>query len=316
MKVDINLEETIRKYLLGSISQAEQEKLEERLMTEDDVFTQVLVHEDELIEEYLGGSLSALEREAFERHFLAAPERRQKLGFARALTKYVNAPGRTRDQVTQPTFYKAIIARFRIENPVVQYAFAAIALMLTVGIPWSILNVWKLQTEIGKIRDNQATSQIAVNNLTQQLSEAQKRSQDLMEQLGQQQQSRTALEEQLASIQQPATVSFPLTPGLVRDFGVMKKLVVPPTAKLVELGLSVDGESYTNYRAMLLGVSGEEVLSLNRLNGTRRDGIGVVVMPIPAGLLGPGDFIVKLSGLKPGGSAEDIGKYYFHVSKK
>ncbi len=84
----------------------------------------------------------------------------------------------------------------------------------------------------------------------------------------------------------------------------------------MELSLAVDGENYSNYRAALQGASGEEVLSLNRLNLTRKDGIGVVVMPVPAGLLGPGDYIVKLSGLKTGGSPEDIGKYYFRVSRK
>jgi hypothetical protein len=135
-----------------------------------------------------------------------------------------------------------------------------------------------------------------------------------MEQLGQQQQSRSALEEQLALMQRPAIVSFPLTPGQVRDFGVTKKLVVPPAVRLVELSLAVDGENYNSYRAVLQGASGEEVLILNRLNVTRRDGIGVVVMPLPAGLLGPGDYSVKLSGLKSGSAPEDIGKYYFRVS--
>jgi len=316
MKIDINLEETIRKYLLGTLSQADQERLEERLMTEDDVFSQVLIHEDELIDEYLSEDLSAQEKEAFERHFLAAPERRQKLGFARALTKYVDAPERTKAQVTQPSFYKAFIALFRVQNPIVQYAFAAVALVLTVGISWSILKVWRLQSEVGQIRDHQATSQIAVNSLTQQLSEAQKRSQDLMEQLGQQQQSRAALEEQMASLQWPAILSFPLTPGLVRDLGATRKLVVPPAAKLVELSLSVDGESYDNYRAVLQGASGEEVLSLNRLNLTRKDGNSVVVMTTPASLLDPGDYIVRLSGLKSGSPPEDIGRYSFRVSRK
>ncbi len=214
MEINLKLEEIIRAYLLGNLSPEEQEKLEEQLMTQDDTFTQLLIHEDELIDEYVSGALSAQEREAFERHFLAAPERRQKLGFAQALTKYVeaSAPVTTEKRVTLTSFAKVFMSLLRLQHPAVRYSFAAIALALTVGIPWSILNVWRLQTEIGKIRDHQATSQIAVNNLTQQLSEAQKRSQDLMEQLGQQQQSRSALEEQLASIQQPANCFVPSDP--------------------------------------------------------------------------------------------------------
>jgi len=316
MEINLKLEDTIRAYLLGNLPQGEQEKLEEQLMSQDDTFTQLLLHEDELIDEYLLGGLSAQEREAFERHFLSAPERRQKLGFARALTKYVEASSRTRNQVTQPSFAKALMALLRLQQRAVQYSLATIAFVLTVGISLSIPKVWRLQSEVGQIRDHQATSQIAVNSLTQQLSEAQKRSQDLMEQLGQQQQSRAALEEQMASLQWPAILSFPLTPGLVRDLGATRKLVVPPAAKLVELSLSVDGESYDNYRAVLQGASGEEVLSLNRLNLTRKDGNSVVVMTTPASLLDPGDYIVRLSGLKSGSPPEDIGRYSFRVSRK
>ena len=318
METKLKLEEIIRAYLLGNLPQGEREKLEEQLMTQDDTFTQVLIHEDELIDEYVSGALSAQEKEAFDRHFLAAPERRQKLEFAQALTKYVkaSAPVTTEKRVTLSSFAKVCMSLLRLQHPAVRYSFAAIALVLSVGIPWSILNVWRLQTELGKIREHQATSQIAVNNLTQQLSAEQKRNQDLMEQLVQQQQSRSALEEQLASVQQPAIVSFPLTPGQVRDFGGMKKLAVPPATRLVELGLAIDGENYLNYRATLLGANGEEVLSLNRLNGTRRDGIGVVVVPIPARLLGPGDYSVKLSGLKAGSAPEEIGKFYFRVLRR
>ncbi len=226
----------------------------------------VLIHEDELIDEYFGGACRRQEREAFERHFLTAPERRQKLGFARSLTKYVEASRQQKSPLTQPSFVKALMALLRVQQPAVQYSFAAIALVLTVGISWPIVEVRRLQTEVGANAGPPDYVSDCVNGLSQQISEAQKRSQDLMEQLGQQQQSRSALEEQLASMQRPAIVSFPLTPGLVRDFGSMKKLIIPPAAKLVELSLAVDGENYDNYRAALQGASGEEVLSLNRLS--------------------------------------------------
>jgi hypothetical protein len=97
-------------------------------------------------------------------------------------------------------------------------ALALAAAALTVGISGSILKVWRLQTEVGQIRDHQATSQIAVNSLTQQLSEAQKRSQDLMEQLGQQQQSR----------QHPSD-RHRLVPSQRKDFGVKSYFLLQPS---------------------------------------------------------------------------------------
>ena len=147
MEINLKLEETIRAYLLGKLPQGEQEKLEEQLMTQDDTFTQLLIHEDELIDEYVSGSLSAQEREAFERHFLAAPERRQKLGFAQALTKYVeaSAPVPEKNPITLTSFAKVFMAMLRLQQPLVQYSFAAIALVLTVGISWPILEVVEIK---------------------------------------------------------------------------------------------------------------------------------------------------------------------------
>ena len=315
MEINLKLEEIMRAYLLGNLPPGEQEKLEEQLMSQDDTFAQLLIHEDELIDEYLSGGLSAQEREAFERYFLAAPERRQKLGFAQALTRYVDSV-RKEKKDNQPSFVEALMALLRLQQPVVRYSFALIALVLTVGIAWPILEVVKLKNETDQLRAHQTTSQTAFNDLSQQISDEQKRNQDLTEQLRQQQQSHSALEEQLASIERPAIVSFPLTPGQVRDFGVMKKLVVPAAGKLVELSLSVDGENYKDYRAVLEEANGEEVVSLHRLKLMRKDGSGVIVMPIPAGLLDPGDYIVKLSGINVGKPAEDIGKYYFRISRK
>jgi len=48
-----------------------------------------VISEDELIDQYLKDQLTPAESEAFENHFLRAPERQQKLRFAKALKKLV-----------------------------------------------------------------------------------------------------------------------------------------------------------------------------------------------------------------------------------
>ena len=316
MELNAKLEKTIRNYLLGGLSQAEQEELEERLMIEDDAFTQLLVHEDELIDEYIQGALSAQEAEAFESHFLSAPERRQKLGFARTLTKYAAVNAKKGKQSFQTSFAKSIMPWLRLQHPVTQFSLAAAAIVMTLGVSWSTLSLWRLKDEVEQMRVQQITVQTSEQNLKQQLAEEQSRNQNLTEQLQQQQQTRATLEEQVGSLQRPITVAFALAPGLVRDFGAMKKLAVPPAAMLVQLSLSLEGENYQSYRARLDGASGEEVISQNRLALERREGNAIAVVTIPARLLAPGDYIVKLSGMKSDGSSEDIGKYYFRVSRK
>jgi hypothetical protein len=75
----------IREYLLGKLSEVEQEKIEERLMVEDELFDEFEVSKDELVEEYCAGELDRAERQWFESHFLASAEGRQRRAFALAM---------------------------------------------------------------------------------------------------------------------------------------------------------------------------------------------------------------------------------------
>lgn len=76
---------SIRAYLLGHLNDAEEQKIEERLMLEDDLFEEFEISKGELIEEYRAGELNKKERTWLEHHFLASPEGKQRYTFALAL---------------------------------------------------------------------------------------------------------------------------------------------------------------------------------------------------------------------------------------
>jgi anti-sigma factor RsiW len=78
----------LRQYLLGDLTQPAQQRVEQRLLTEDDFFEELLLGEEELIDDYVGGNLSVEDRLKFERHFLSTPERHRQLRFARAFRRY------------------------------------------------------------------------------------------------------------------------------------------------------------------------------------------------------------------------------------
>ncbi|MDQ3818242.1 MAG: CHAT domain-containing protein [Acidobacteriota bacterium] len=82
---------SLKSYLLGELSQEEARRLlEERILTDDAFFEELLIAEDELIDDYLKNALTDEEKSRFEDHFLLTEERRRKLKFARALKKYVS----------------------------------------------------------------------------------------------------------------------------------------------------------------------------------------------------------------------------------
>src|ERR1044072_7205185 len=80
----------IREYLLGKLSEAEQEKIEERLMVEDELCDGLEAAKDELVEEYCGGELDEPERRWLEDHFLASPEGRQRQAFVLSMDCFHN----------------------------------------------------------------------------------------------------------------------------------------------------------------------------------------------------------------------------------
>src|SRR5215831_19607686 len=75
------------KYLLGDLSQEEQVQVEDRAFADPDYLVVLQSVEVDLIDAYVNGELSPEERRGFERQFLASPERRRKVAFARDLAR-------------------------------------------------------------------------------------------------------------------------------------------------------------------------------------------------------------------------------------
>ncbi|HSS22242.1 MAG TPA: CHAT domain-containing protein [Pyrinomonadaceae bacterium] len=88
MARNIDDQSAIKRYLLGQLSDDEQREIEFRLLSDEDFLEELEIVEDELIDEYLESTLSAEQRLRFEKHFLASPERKQRLASATAQKRY------------------------------------------------------------------------------------------------------------------------------------------------------------------------------------------------------------------------------------
>src|SRR4051812_32624051 len=75
------------RYLLGSLTEEEQIRVEDCAFAEQDYMGALEAAEADLIDAYVRGELAQADREAFERRFLTAPQRRGKVEFARALAR-------------------------------------------------------------------------------------------------------------------------------------------------------------------------------------------------------------------------------------
>ncbi|HKR13958.1 MAG TPA: hypothetical protein VJT15_17980 [Pyrinomonadaceae bacterium] len=92
MALSTNDQGLIKEYLLGQLDDDEQQKIEERLMVEDDFFDEFEASKGELVEQYCAGELGETERDWLESHYLVSEEGKQRYLLAVALDCGKNPP--------------------------------------------------------------------------------------------------------------------------------------------------------------------------------------------------------------------------------
>ncbi len=326
MKLNLEDDFAIKRYLLGELTEEDQQQLEERLLTENEYFERLQLIEDELVDEYLGGGLSPAEREKFDSHFLSTPERYQKLRIASALRRYVSAaalveepePVRSAPPPTSP--WQLLKAFLWGQNPVLGYFLAAALLLIVLGGTWSMVSSRRLQNQLEWVKAQQSTSE---QELQRQLGEQRARGGQLAEELEREKHQRAVLEEEkrslITSLHErlgPSTLSLALTPGLVRGTETTKKLSIPSSGSLIRFELQSPGDDFKSYTASLHNDEGDEIVTRYKLKARPMRGSTVVVMNVTSEDVPQGDYYVQLSGITDSGKIEELDKYFFRIIKK
>lgn len=292
----------VRRYLLGDLDPQTQQRLEERLLTDADFYEELLASEEELVEEYLGGALTADERRRFETVFLAAPERQRKLAFAHAFRRYAASseaaagapaedpaaqphgapsPSAADAGARRPSFWERLFPpAWGGAGAALRFGAAAVMLLLAVLV--GVLVYRTARTD-----------------------------------------SRRAAAQELARLNDPRRQGDPaggflpltLTRGLTRAEGQTSRVRVPAGAPGLRLRLELPNGASESYRARLQ--TADEPTRSYTVDGLRPDASGgarAVVLYVPAELLPPGDYQVKLGEQTLDGDFEDAGTYSFRVT--
>jgi hypothetical protein len=124
--------ETVRKYLLGQLTDGQQQDFLQRLLTEDELTQELEVITEELVDEYLAKQLTPKQAEWFERHYLSSPQGKLSLSFANTFHRYV---------LNNPTDVKKRswterVAGFWNRQALPVPVIVAIAIVILVGIFW------------------------------------------------------------------------------------------------------------------------------------------------------------------------------------
>ena len=102
----------MRRYLLGQLGEADEDKIELRLLTDPAFGEEFDTIVDEITDQYAGDEIQGEERERVEQYFLKAPERQQKVQFSQELLERASGRGDNRRQAihAEPGFIERFLA--------------------------------------------------------------------------------------------------------------------------------------------------------------------------------------------------------------
>jgi hypothetical protein len=128
----------VRRYLLGQLGEADEERLELRLLTDPSFGDEFDTIVDEIADQYAGNELEDEERKRVEQHYLKAPERQRKVEFARELMERATTErGAKRVAVPvapTPGFMESVRAFLRGPSLSIRVATAMAGIVIVVGL--------------------------------------------------------------------------------------------------------------------------------------------------------------------------------------
>src|SRR5262245_47936766 len=242
------------RYLLGELTEEECDRLEEAYFATREGFEELRAVEAELTDAYVAGQLSPERRLRFESRLV--PGEHGDVQFARALRAVLHE--------RQPPVARAEAGGRRRRLPWLPAAAAALFMAAAGWLVWRAPRPQELPDPARGPASPPASPQ-------SQAAQATPRPPD-----------------------RSRTLFVPLTAGLTRNDRGLPRVVIPSEVERVVFGLALEGESRTTYAAVLQNASGDGLLEVSPLQERVGAQGRVVDVPVRAGVLPAGDYVLQL----------------------
>lgn len=292
-------EDTLKRYLLGSLEARERSRIEEDYFANADFFEELVSTENDLIDSYVRGELPDAERQQFERQY-AAKHQQDRLEFAKALARSAKSKQETIATTVKPSW--SWNARFfPMRQPKLAWGLVFAAIVFGGLLGWQNrrlrMELRDAQAKTAQIRQEEASLHEQIATLGSKLERGGEASNDI------------------SQLEEPADLPFRILPGATRSGNVGNDLSLPRTADWIRLELVLTRDEFKTYEAVLQTPEGREVLRANKLTSSSSGGRRVVHWRIPSRSIPTGDYELRLSGQAAGGSVEEVESYSFRASR-
>lgn len=309
-------EGSLVRYLLGQLSEEEQERIEEENFGDQEWFTQLEVVEGELIDAYVCHQLSEKDQQAFEKAFLSVPERRQRIAFAQALQLFVEKREKSVTVDGKIPFYQAFLQAIGYKR----WSFLpiAVAFLLLLGCCWLIFDNIQLRNRLQQAQSNAGEIDKRALELQDKLRQEHEQAEQLAKDLESernkqitQDPSGTELPIALAKV-----VSLVLNSDTVRSSGGIKKLEISPATQTIRLIMTFASDENKEVSAAIKRVGSQDILQKAQLKAQTKGAKSQVIWSLPAKSLDEADYMITINGKDENGADINLERYAFRVIKK
>ena len=300
----INIDEKIRDYFLGRLSEAESERFEEELALDEGLFADAGTVERELIDDYIRESLSATDSDAFETSYLSSDVRRKRLAMAQALWQVAKD-----ERSTERAFERT--SGWLPQRWWLLVGTCATAALLMFVLYAGFIPVF-VEVGVDKTTNvNPGDEGLKIMTGPERTSASPEAS---VVPAGSPDNSAVAVQIPFSPTPTPGgkvvsiVAAYTLVPGAMRDEGE-QSINVSSKAKTVVFNLekAKGSADYPLYSATIKTADGQTVLTVSRLRS--------LSLQLPAKRLGNRTYILFLEGVRSDGSAESVAEYTFRVRR-
>jgi hypothetical protein len=313
-------EELIVRYFFGELSEDEEARVDEKFLSDNQFFEQMLAVEDALIDSYVQGELSDVDRKKVEEALLSSPRQVREVKFvkdlimdlARAKASHENpeVAGST-TQSSRLRSLMALIDRYTSRN---RLKFALL-LMLVFSIS---LTIWNSRLRNRLIQS--AADQNAIENRDRELRQ---HIDNLSEEMEAERSKNEDLQQRIATFEgavnpidsSDVALLFLTANSLSRGSGELPVVHIPPNANRLQISIEINKDNmYKSYSASIRTFDFRDIWSGNHLRVMRTNPIRIV-LTLPAKLFADEHYNLTLKGQSDDRDSVDIGDYSFRVKR-
>lgn len=284
-------DETIRRFLLGSLKPSEQPAFEQRLFADDDLEARVRRAELVLADDYAYDRLNQTERELFEEKFLVSAGRRRQSAVSTVLRERFGPVSVTDGKAGMVERMRSL---FAVRQTAWRLAFGVVLLLILFGTVLLVIKEPRLPQQIvNRFTPRRPAPRSAPQEVHHPANDSAPAHQETPSPL--------PLHEQTTSSTTSVALSADTDPPTIS---------LPQGAQdIVRFQLALPADKRGPFRAELLSSEGQTVFTVESLDASDSAGARVD-FDVAAGVLKPGTYQIRLTR-NSGGTKEVVGNYRF-----